>query len=396
MIRSLFVCLVISLLVIPTPGTAAGQTATPATRSLPACTMTPRTPEELHALLGDDYVLPPGIPLAVQATPGGEWQFGIDAIPDGIPADSAELEAVVQDAEVCFNAGDVLRYLAFFTDEEILETRSLSGFGMAMATPELRTPVPQDRGGQMITEGLFHARLLPDGRMAAVASPGSLGLPVLYLFTREHERWLIDDRLILGSPYASSGEDRSTFTGAHYTSAGPYDLMSYGWGLEFGPEWTPVVDPDYGTDPTTAALTNGVSFVLAGVPYAAPDGDLAACVQPRPKELISSFREAGLKDFASALKHGLTPVVVTDDSPPPGADEQRAVAVYDLAASADEQVVMGGPLRLYVECRTMAGGAWVLGVTHLVPAADYETEAAKRDELLATLEDWNPARAPAN
>jgi hypothetical protein len=387
MIRSLFVSLVISILVTSTPATTTAQTATPVPQPLAACSVTPRTPEELDALLGDDYEPPAATPLVVEATPGGELEFGIDALPDGTPTDGTEVEAVVQEAYSCLAAGDYLRHLALYTDEKILSTRSLGRLGMVMATPAFQTPTPQEHGGQMLTVGLFHTRLLPDGRIAAVTPPGAMGLPVLYLFERVNGRWLIDETLVVGSPYASSGEARTTFTGAYYTATESLDLMSYGWGLEFGPEWKPVINQENEFDSSVAALTDGESFVLAGVPNAASDGDLAGCVQLESKELISSLRDVGLKEFAAAVKHGLYPVPITDDTLLQGVDEQRAVAVYELAASADEQVATGGPLRLYVECRTMADGAWILGITQIVPAADYEAEATRRDELLASLED---------
>lgn len=390
MIRSLFVVLVIALLMTSVPAPAAGQTATPVT-PLAACTVAPRTPEELEALL-DGYVAPSPTPLPEQATPDGGWRLGIDALPAGTPADSTEVEAVVQQEFACLAAGDFLRYLALFTDDEILGSRILSGLGAAMATPDLRTPTPSTHNRPIPTVGLFHARLLPDGRLAAVAPSGAVGLPVLYLFARQGERWLIDDRVLLGGPFTSSGAGGHTYTGALYATTGPLQLTSYGWGLEFGPEWTPVIEPETGGDPSVAVVSNGVSFVVAGVPYGGSEGDLAACVRPLPADLARGLKDAGLRDFARAVKQESVLAPSADGASQDGVGEQRAIAVYDLAASADERLATDGALRISIECRTMAGGAWTLGITHIAPAAVFEAEAAKRDELLATFEDWDPTR----
>lgn len=396
MIRLLFVFLVVSLLMTSAPVTTAGQTGTPIPRPLAACTVTPRTPEELETLLGSNYVPPAATPFAVQATPGGEWIIGIEALPDGTPADSTEVEAVVEEAYACFAAGDFMRYLALFSDDEILQSRGLSGIGMAMATPDLRTPTSVDRASlPHQTRGLFHARLLPDGRMAAVSPLGFIGLPELYLFVREGDRWLIDDIVPLGSEYASASGDRNTFTGSKYVPSGLAEFVTYGWGLEFGPEWTPVINPESNTV-GVAVLTNGVSFVVVGIPGATPGSDLTACAQPKPRDLAASLKNLGLKPIINAVRQGLEPAMTADNAPIQGADEQRAFAVYNLAGSAGGNVAADEPMRLYVECRTMAGGDWILGITHFTPAADYETEAAKRDALLASLEDWNPTQEPIN
>jgi hypothetical protein len=395
MIRTLFVILVISQLLITAPGTASGQTTTPVTSQVAACTVTPRTPEELEALLSDDSVPLPATPLAVQATPSGELQPGISALPDGTPADSTEVEAVVQETFACLAAGDILRYLALFSDEEILRTRSLRGLGLAMATPDLRTPTPSQRDALYQTRGLFHARLLPDGRMAAVSPLGFLGVPELYLFVREGDRWLIDSIVPLTSEYASSGAAETAYTGARFVSSGRDDFVIYGWGLAWGPEWTPVVDPASNLSGYTV-LTNGVSFVVVGVPGAGPGSELGACVSPRPRELASDLKGVGMGDAANSLRQGLVPVTAADGSPLHGVEENRAFAVYEPEALPEENVAADGALRVYLECRTMAGGAWVLGITHIATAANLEDEAAKRDALLASLEDGDAAQAPAN
>ena len=395
MIRSLVFLLVTSLLVIRAPGTVAGQTATSVASPLAACTVTPRTPEDLHALLGDDYVEPSPVPLAVQATPGGEWTIGVDALPEGTPADSAEIEAVVQEMYACLAAGDMLRYLALFTDDEILESRFLGRLGTLMATPEFQTPTPSEHNGSHQTRGLFHARLLPDGRMAGVAPIGFMGLPELYLFAHENGQWRIDEIVPLAGAYATSGEDRTAFTGSEFISSGMRDLVIYGWGLEFGPEWTPVVNQDTNSNPGLAVLTNDVSLVIAGI-AGARGTDLDTCVHPPSGELASSLKHAGLKDVAAAIKQGLVPVTAADGSPLQGAAGDRAFAVYALADPAEGSAALDGERRVYIECRIMAGGVWTLGVTHIVPAAAYEAEAARRDDLLASLEDLHAVEAPAS
>lgn len=395
MIRSLFLFLVISLLVTSAPETTAGQAATPVPQPLAACTVTPRTPEELHALLGDDYEPPAATPLAVQATPGGEWKIGIDALPDGTPVDSTEVAAVVEETYSCMAAGDFLRFLALHSDNKILRSRFLSGIGLLMAKPEFTTPTPLDPSTlQNPTRGLFHARQLPDGRIAAVSPIGMTGLPQLYLFVREDDQWRIDEIELVSSGYASSAGDRQTFTGSEFISSGMRDLVIYGWGLEFGPEWTPVVDQETSTNPGLAVLTNGVSLVVAGI-SGGRGANLDTCVHPEPRDLATSLKQMGLKDIAAAVKQGLVPVTVADGSPSPGSAGDRAIAVYALNDPAGERSAADGDRQIYIECRVMAGGVWTLGVMHIVPAADYEVEAAKRDALLTTLEDVHSIQAPA-
>ena len=81
--------------------------------------------------------------------------------------------------------------------------------------------------------------------------------------------------------------DRTSYTGAEFVSSGTANLVGYGWGLEVGPEWTPVIDPGSNLA-GVAMLTSGVSLVVIGVPGAEPGSDLAACVQPLPRKSPAS------------------------------------------------------------------------------------------------------------
>jgi len=299
---------------------------------------------------------------------------------------------VVEQEYSCMAAGDFMRVLALYSDDAILNSRFLSRVGTSMATPDLRTPTPVDeRYLPHQTRGLFHARLLPDGRIAAVSPIGEAGLPLLYLFVRNGDQWQIDDIELMGSGYASAGVERNAYTGSEFVFSGTIRYVTYGWGLEWGPEWTPVSDQEH-TTIDVAILTNGVSLVAVGFPGSAPESGPASCVHPTPEDLAARFKSAGLKDVAKAVKQGLTPVNATDGTPLQGAGEDRAFEVYALASPIEGRIPSGGAQWVYIECRTMADGAWILGVTQLVPAANYEAEAARRDELMASLEDWDPSR----
>ena len=147
----------------------------------------------------------------------------------------------------------------------------------------------------------------------------------------------------------------------------------------------PIVTPEIATTSGIVALTNGVSLVVLGVPLADPDSDLAACVTPLPANLAADVESLVLAEAASELAHDLVPVVDADGHPVLGEDPQRAFALYESADPSGGTAIATEPYRLYLECRAMAGGAWVLRMMHLVPAAAYEIEVPARDRLLAAL-----------
>lgn len=94
----------------------------------------------------------------------------------------------------------------------------------------------------------------------------------------------------------------------------------------------------------------------------------------------------------NAVKQGLSPAIAAGATPRREVGEQRAFALDNLDHAAGGGVVPDGALQLLVDCRLMAGGDWIPGITHVAPAASYKAEAAQRDALLATLEDWDPGR----
>jgi hypothetical protein len=212
------------------------------------------------------------------------------------------------------------------------------------------------------------------------------GLPELYVFVRDGDRWLIDERTPLTGPHAEAGVVGTTFTGEYpVVDVDRAAVGGYGFGLEWSPEWAAMVTPEIATTPGIVALTNGVSLVVLGVPLVSPVSDVAACVTPLPVSLAADVESLALDDVAIALAHDMVPVVDADGRLVQGDDAQRAFAVYESGNRTGGSAAAVEPYRLYLECRVMAGGGWVLRMMHLVPAAAYEAEVPARDRLLAVL-----------
>jgi hypothetical protein len=351
------------------------------------CQVEPRSMDELQAILGNGAARP--TPLAVEATPGR-----LDAVelPDGVPADAATVEEITTTARqvvACRNAGDIARSLAPYSANAIHHDPVLFRLTTALAAGELSTasPEPYPKGQRLHFAGLFHARVLPDGRVAAVASSGMTGLPELYVFVRDGDRWLIDARAPLTGPHAEAGVVGTTFTGEYpVVDVDRAAVGGYGFGLEWSPEWAAMVTPEIATTPGIVALTNGISLVVLGVPLADPGSDLAACVTPLPEDLAADVASLVLDDAAIGLAEEMVPVVDAAGHAVQGDDAQRAFAVYESGNRTGGSAAAVEPYRLYLECRVMAGGGWVLRMMHLVPAAAYEVEETKRDQLLASIE----------
>lgn len=409
MVRLALIALAMVPFLVPSPPVLATQPGTPGVDpygpSAEACRVAPRAPEALRAVLDDAAAeaTPPvrGTPTVVEIPPAETPLKGAVALPAGVPADAATAAAVAATARqlhACRNAGDLARYLALFSDAAIRHSAGRSALATVLLTEEVSSPTPGNAGLPRHFPGLFHARVLADGRVAAVAPPGFGGVPELYVFARTEAGWLVDDIAPLVGPdglrAALSGVVANTYTAERLVSDFDHpDGGGYGYGLAWGSPWRPLVAAEpRGSSSVTVfpgilVLTNGVSLVVLGVPFAPPDVDLAACVSPSLTDLAAELGELGLDQVEPITRAAdLVPAVGADGRPLRGTAEGRAFAAYDLAAGAGGTPAATGPYRLFVECRTMAGGGWVLGITHLVPVAAYAAEAPARDQLLAALE----------
>jgi hypothetical protein len=163
------------------------------------CVVQPRSEAEMAALSGTPT-----------ATEGASEATAPMALPEGTPVDAATqaaIEQTLREVVACAKAGDVARLLALFSDDAVrriaLANNSVpivpgqpSGVtGTRPATPPANadvTPVVQE------------ARLLPDGRVAALVTSVAPGSQVeVVIFVQSGGRWVIDEVHPLAMPGAT-------------------------------------------------------------------------------------------------------------------------------------------------------------------------------------------------
>jgi hypothetical protein len=209
MSRFLALSVVIALaLTLTAPIAALAQGATPAASpgAAVACTVAPRSAEELVALwYGTTGTR---IATATSVTP-----FPSEAdLPSGTPADAATVDAInaaIQEWAACFNSGDYLRYFALLTDS-LAQQQGPQG----NQTPDQilalleSTPTAQPSGQGLVVGPARDVRVLPDGRVGAVFDFQQSGLSgvVFVTFEQQGGQWLIaetdDVGEITGTPAA--------------------------------------------------------------------------------------------------------------------------------------------------------------------------------------------------
>lgn len=127
------------------------------------------------------------------------------AMPEGEMADEATVAAVselYQQLIACLNAGDFLRAYALYTDDYLVRNLSEEAITRLQATP-----VPTDESTQSEFGGLLDARLLEDGRVAAlvtIANPRSGDVLIHALLREEDGRLRIDDEAVVESEVAAT------------------------------------------------------------------------------------------------------------------------------------------------------------------------------------------------
>ncbi len=154
-----------------------------------ACTVPPRSYEEVTALLATPVAANTPTP-----TPG--------PVPEGMPASpdvAAAIADTVQELVACYNAGEPLRVYRLYTNAFLQRLLARQGalprHGYdALATPQ---PAPPDAGTAILA--ISGTRLLDDGRAGAMVTLQFPSIPIpktfFFTFARQGSRWLVDDVL---------------------------------------------------------------------------------------------------------------------------------------------------------------------------------------------------------
>ena len=195
------------LLMLSIPLSVAAQDATPAATP-PAgtifpdpsdCKVDPRPMSFLQELAATPQAVPPDADQRF-SRPGEEpreW-----TMPAGTPADTETADgitATLHEAMACLNANDPLRFLALFSDEMIQLFFALDPVPPdALPAMEAASPVASPPEMWLGLIGLHDARVLPDGRVAALGDsfdptepPYGVGTDFA-IFVKVGDRWLID------------------------------------------------------------------------------------------------------------------------------------------------------------------------------------------------------------
>ncbi len=193
-----------------TPGItplAGAQDATPTAADLPItpdpslCQVEPRPLEFFAQFLGTPAATPGG-EGASEGTAEAEGTMDEFVPPEGEPADAATVDAVVAtavEATACFNAGDLSRAFALFTDNLIASFATedplpQEDFDIMAASP---VPLPADQLETVLA--VRDVIVLPDGRAAGFIDfefEGENRETQYVVLIQEGDRWLVDEILL--------------------------------------------------------------------------------------------------------------------------------------------------------------------------------------------------------
>lgn len=166
------------------------QEATPVAGPI-ACDGPQVTPEELLDLWFGTTLAPDGSPEADEAFDGV-------VIPIGEAADeatAAEVEATVRAVFACFDAGDILRAFAYFTDDLKMQFGPEPGTTREEAEAFLtEAPEPAPPGEDSTLVAVTDVMLLDDGRVGAfvIEQSGDEFLTSYAIFENVDGQWLVD------------------------------------------------------------------------------------------------------------------------------------------------------------------------------------------------------------
>lgn len=165
----------------------------PVTPDSADCTVEPRAPESLAALLGPPVAA--GAPVAPARFP----EPFVAEVPVGRPVEEEIREqviATVVESSACFNAGDSLRGFALVTDaflQGYVEANAVTADQIVMLLA-VAEPVPPELRETVLA--VTDVTTLPDGRAGAFVVTNSewRGPDTIYmLLAQQGERWLIDE-----------------------------------------------------------------------------------------------------------------------------------------------------------------------------------------------------------
>jgi hypothetical protein len=165
--------------------TTTNDAATPFATDASACSVKPRTLNEVKQLVKQGQVarmMPQPSPLPIAD------------LPDGKPVSVETIAAITTTTEqlmACINAGDWLRALALVSDHGV-ETMD-GDLTASLHDPSFATPHPAVAGKKVSLDEIVGARMLPDGRVGAVIRQAGVNdTPVFWFFIQEGDRWLVD------------------------------------------------------------------------------------------------------------------------------------------------------------------------------------------------------------
>jgi hypothetical protein len=156
-----------------------------------ACTVEPRSEDELRALFREAAATP--IPTSLEASP-------TPAVPPtGAPADAQTVAAITatwRQYLACIESGDQARMFALLSDAMVRRQFVVDiAFGVtedALFAYLAATPTPIPPGQSVPFVPFDDVRVLGDGRVAVVG-PGEGGRGDVRIFVKEGDRWLLDD-----------------------------------------------------------------------------------------------------------------------------------------------------------------------------------------------------------
>ena len=195
--RTMFLFVIAGVIVITSPSSLAAQsgTASADSRAAGSCTsVEPRGAEFFQSLAGT--------PAA--ATEDGSGSQAADAtptpfaMPEGETADeatAAEVGALYEQLIACVNAGDFLRVYALYSDDYVQRNLSEELLSTLPATP-----VPSEQSMQSEFGGVLDARVLDDGRIAALvttSNPQSGEVILFAILRRDSDRLRIDEEQVV-------------------------------------------------------------------------------------------------------------------------------------------------------------------------------------------------------